>query len=64
MITTANYLARRFGVRAAMPGFIAKKLCPQLIFVPPNFAKYTAASEATRAVFRVRLLFRAHVMRW
>lgn len=29
--------ARKFGVRSAMPGFIAKKLCPQLIFVPPHF---------------------------
>jgi nucleotidyltransferase/DNA polymerase involved in DNA repair len=30
MICTANYLARQFGVRSAMPGFIAKKLCPQV----------------------------------
>jgi nucleotidyltransferase/DNA polymerase involved in DNA repair len=30
MICTANYLARTFGVRSAMPGFIAKKLCPQV----------------------------------
>ena len=28
MISTANYIARTFGVRSAMPGFIAKKLCP------------------------------------
>jgi nucleotidyltransferase/DNA polymerase involved in DNA repair len=41
----ANYAARRFGVRAAMPGFIARRLCPQLIFVAPNFAKYTQAAE-------------------
>jgi DNA polymerase kappa len=34
MISTANYEARAFGVRSAMPGFIAKKLCPELIFVP------------------------------
>jgi len=40
MLTTSNYLARKFGVRAAMPGFIAKKLCPQLVIVPPNFQKY------------------------
>ncbi|KAF9621196.1 hypothetical protein IFM89_016690 [Coptis chinensis] len=37
MISTANYEARKFGVRAAMPGFIARKLCPELIFVPPDF---------------------------
>ncbi|CAG0879653.1 unnamed protein product [Darwinula stevensoni] len=34
MLSTSNYLARRYGVRAAMPGFIAKKLCPGLIIVP------------------------------
>lgn len=37
MISTANYPARRFGVRSAMPGFIARVLCPQLVFVKPNF---------------------------
>lgn len=40
MISTANYVARKYGVRAAMPGFIAKKLCPQLVFVHSNFDKY------------------------
>ncbi|KIY92783.1 DNA polymerase kappa subunit [Monoraphidium neglectum] len=53
MITTANYMARPYGVRSAMPGFVALKLCPQLVFVKPNFEKYTAASEETRRVFRV-----------
>lgn len=33
MITTANYMARRYGVRSAMPGFIGRRLCPELIFV-------------------------------
>lgn len=33
MISTANYVARKYGVRSAMPGFIGKKLCPELIFV-------------------------------
>ncbi|KAK9820063.1 hypothetical protein WJX72_005623 [[Myrmecia] bisecta] len=51
MITTANYLARKFGVRSAMPGFIARKLCPELVFVRPDFAKYKAASDQTRAIF-------------
>ena len=37
MISTANYIARKFGVRSAMPGFIGKKLCPELIFIPCNF---------------------------
>lgn len=51
MISTASYAARAFGVRSAMPGFIAVKLCPELIFVSPNFEKYRAASEITRQVF-------------
>lgn len=50
MISTANYVARTFGVRSAMPGFIAKKLCPQLVFVKPDFKKYTAAAESVREV--------------
>ncbi|GJM95915.1 hypothetical protein PR202_ga12708 [Eleusine coracana subsp. coracana] len=44
--------ARKFGVRAAMPGFIGCKLCPGLVFVPPNFERYTHYSELTREVFR------------
>ncbi|RYR10052.1 hypothetical protein Ahy_B05g078518 [Arachis hypogaea] len=52
MISTANYEARKFGVRAAMPGFIARKLCPELIFVPTDFKKYTHYSDLTRTVFR------------
>ncbi|KAJ4834939.1 hypothetical protein Tsubulata_047374 [Turnera subulata] len=52
MISTANYEARRFGVRAAMPGFIARKLCPELIFVPTDFKKYIYYSDLTRKVFQ------------
>lgn len=52
MITTSNYVARRFGVRAAQPGFIGIKLCPHLQFVKPDFKKYTAIAEQVRAVFR------------
>ncbi|XP_018423338.1 PREDICTED: DNA polymerase kappa [Nanorana parkeri] len=51
MLSTSNYLARRFGVRAAMPGFIAKKLCPNLIIVPLNFDKYREVSKEVREVF-------------
>lgn len=50
MLSTSNYLARRFGVRAAMPGFIAKKLCPQLVIVPTNFEKYKKASDEVHEV--------------
>ncbi|MCL7022537.1 hypothetical protein MKW94_030264 [Papaver nudicaule] len=52
MICTANYEARKFGVRAAMPGFIARKLCPELIFVPVDFTKYNHYSDLTRKVFQ------------
>jgi nucleotidyltransferase/DNA polymerase involved in DNA repair len=45
MVSTSNYIARRFGVRAAMPGFIAKKLCPELILIKPNGVKYRQASS-------------------
>ena len=40
MISTSNYIARKYGVRSAMPGFIAEKLCPNLKFVSGNFEKY------------------------
>ncbi|XP_063479204.1 DNA polymerase kappa isoform X2 [Symphalangus syndactylus] len=50
MLSTSNYHARRFGVRAAMPGFIAKRLCPQLIIVPPNFDKYQAVSKEVKEI--------------
>ncbi|KAJ1294537.1 hypothetical protein BS78_01G152900 [Paspalum vaginatum] len=52
MIATASYEARKFGVRAAMPGFIGCKLCPGLALVPPNFERYTHYSELTRKVFQ------------
>lgn len=48
--STSNYKARRFGVRAAMPGFIAKKLCPHLVIVPLNFKKYIEVSNQVRSV--------------
>lgn len=48
MQSTSNYHARKYGVRAAMPGFIAKKLCPNLVIVPTNFTKYRAVSDEVR----------------
>ena len=44
MISTSNYIARKYGVRSAMPGFIAMKLCPQLKLVEPHFYKYKEES--------------------
>ncbi|KAF4668650.1 hypothetical protein FOL46_001885 [Perkinsus olseni] len=49
MISTANYVARRYGVRAAMPGFIARELCRrqgvELRFKPVDMPRYQAASD-------------------
>ncbi|CAG7828032.1 unnamed protein product [Allacma fusca] len=53
MLSTSNYIARRFGVRAAMPGFIARKLCPQLIIVPCNFDKYKAVSRQVQNILKI-----------
>ena len=51
MLSTSNYLARKYGVRAAMPGFIAKKLCPKLVIVPTHFDKYRKVSSEIREIF-------------
>lgn len=45
IVSTANYVARKFGVRSAMPGFVAKKLCPDIIFIPCHFDKYRTFSN-------------------
>ena len=50
MIATANYVARKWGVRSAMPGFIGLQLCPQLVLVSPNFKKYSAVSQIFRDI--------------
>lgn len=53
MISTANYHARKYGVRSAMPGYIAKRLCPQLVFVKEHHAQYRAYSKKVREVFEL-----------
>jgi nucleotidyltransferase/DNA polymerase involved in DNA repair len=50
MICTANYVARKFGVRSAMPGFIGKRLCPELILIPLNFEKYSKTADKFKEV--------------
>tara|TARA_Y100000385_G_C13093082_1_gene639836 strand:+ start:1949 stop:2992 length:1044 start_codon:yes stop_codon:yes gene_type:complete len=52
VLTTASYEARKYGVRSAMPGYRAKQLCPELIFVPVRFDAYRTASEQIRAIFK------------
>ncbi|KAG2217742.1 hypothetical protein INT45_002391 [Circinella minor] len=51
MLSTSNYLARKFGVRSAMPGFIGMKLCPHLKIVKPHYEKYQVISNKVRKVF-------------
>ena len=51
VITTCNYVAREYGVRSAMPSAHARRLCPGLIIIPPDFDKYRAASRRIREIF-------------
>ncbi len=51
VVATASYEARAFGVRSAMPGARARRLCPDLVFVKPRFEVYRAASAHIRAIF-------------
>jgi DNA polymerase IV len=51
VVAAASYEARRFGVRSAMPGFRARELCPQGVFVASDIKKYAAVSEQIQRVF-------------
>jgi DNA polymerase-4 len=49
VVTTCCYIARMSGVRSAMPMFTARKLCPEAVVLPPDFAKYRAESRRIMA---------------
>lgn len=51
VVAAASYEARAFGVRSAMPGVLARKKCPQLIFVRPRFDRYKELSLKIRSIF-------------
>lgn len=51
VVCAASYEARRFGVRSAMAATHAERLCPEAVFVPPDFTRYKAASRAVREIF-------------
>ena len=51
VVSAASYEARKFGVKSAMSGVQAARLCPQLIFVRPRFDRYKEISKQIRAVF-------------
>ena len=52
VVLSANYIARRFGVRSAMPVSRARRLCPQAVFVPPRHRLYSAVSREVMAIFK------------
>jgi DNA polymerase-4 len=52
VVCAASYEARRYGVRSAMPAARAERLCPQAVFVPPDFPRYKAVSREVQAIFR------------
>ena len=49
VVAAASYEARRFGVRSAMPSSVARRRCPELVFVPPRFEVYRAVSRQVHA---------------
>lgn len=51
VISVASYEARKFGIRSAMSGVQAKKLCPELVFVRPRFERYIEISKIIRKIF-------------
>lgn len=51
VVTTANYVARQFGIHSAMAAQQALKLCPKATFVPPNFPHYRDISDQIHAIF-------------
>jgi len=51
VVCAASYEARVFGVRSAMPALRAERLCPDAVFVPPDFARYKAVSRQIREIF-------------
>jgi len=51
VVCAASYEARKFGIRSAMPAIRAERLCPDAIFVPPDFVRYKAVSKHVREIF-------------
>ena len=52
VVAAASYEARSFGVRSALPMARAVRLCPHLVIVPPDFARYAAVSQQVFTIFR------------
>ncbi len=52
VVSSANYIARTFGVRSAMPTSTARRLCPQAAFLPTDFTSYREVSAGVLGIFR------------
>ena len=52
VVCAASYEARKFGVRSAMPAITAERMCPDAVFLPPDFTRYKAVSKAIREIFQ------------
>jgi DNA polymerase-4 len=51
VVCAASYEARKFGIHSAMPATRARRLCPEAVFIHPNFDKYRAVSHQIREIF-------------
>jgi DNA polymerase-4 len=51
VVCAASYEARKFGVRSAIPAVRAERLCPNAVFLPPDFPRYRAVSRQVREIF-------------
>src|SRR3982074_606522 len=52
VVSAASCEARGYGVPSAVPGSRARRLCPDAIFLPPDFTEYSAASRAVMLIFK------------
>ena len=52
VVSTANYVARRYGVHSAMAASVARRLCPHAVFLRPHFARYRELSQRVMALVR------------